>query len=235
MVVMDWSKRMALAGAALLVSGPAVLAADYSLLPPLPAEVAPVSFTSGWYIRGDVGYRFQEIGQANDIGTIYPSTSLTDAYMGGGGFGYKWQWLRLDVTGDYGGRSTLDGVTASGAQTFNGKLETYSVLFNAYADLGTWYGVTPYVGGGFGGARVALSDYTTVPAPPGPSTPGHTWNSAWAVMAGFSYNLSDNLLVDVGYRHIDMGKVRGGLDPNQVLINDLTGDEIRIGLRYNID
>jgi opacity protein-like surface antigen len=42
-------------------------------------------------------------------------------------------------------------------------------------------------------------------------------------------------LLDVGYRHIDMGKVRGGLDVNQTFIKNLTGDEIRIGLRCNID
>ncbi len=233
---MSWSKIVVLAGTALMLSGPAVMAADYPTLPPPETvEIAPVSFTSGWYIRGDFGYRFQDVGSANDVGTIYPNTSLEYAYMGGAGFGYKWQWLRVDATGDYGGRSNLDGSTASGGQSFNAKIETYSIMLNAYADLGTWWGFTPYIGGGFGGARVGEYWYNTSPSQPALVPPAHTWNFAWAAMAGFSYALSDNLLLDVGYRHIDMGQVRGGLDANQVFIDDLTGDEIRIGLRYNID
>jgi opacity protein-like surface antigen len=108
-------------------------------------------------------------------------------------------------------------------------------MFNGYADLGTWWGMTPYVGGGLGAARVATFWYTTIPVQPEAVPPAHSWHSAWAAMAGFSHNLTDNLLLDVGYRHIDLGKVRGGLDVNQTFIKNLTGDEIRIGLRYNID
>jgi opacity protein-like surface antigen len=233
---MSWSKTVVFAGTALMLSGPAVMAADYPTLPPLgPVEVAPVSFTSGWYIRGDIGYRFQDVGQADDVGTIYPNTSLDGAVMGGGGFGYKWQWLRMDATGDYAGRANLDGSTASGGMSFNSKLESYTIMLNAYADLGTWWGFTPYIGAGVGAARIGTYWYNTFPAQPASVPPAHTWNFAWAAMAGFSYALSDNLLLDIGYRHIDMGEVRGGLDANQVFIDNLTGDEIRIGLRYNID
>ena len=41
---------------------------------------------------------------------------------------------------------------ASGGCTGNyvGKLSSYDVLFNGYLDLGTWYGITPFVGVGAG-------------------------------------------------------------------------------------
>jgi opacity protein-like surface antigen len=227
-------RTFTLAGAALIVWQTAALAADMPGMPPLLPPEAPFVM-SGWYLRGDIGYRFQQVGGAVDVTTTYPNTSIDDAFVGGGGAGFKWQWLRLDVTGDYGGRSTISGSTTSGVQSFNGKLETYSVMLNAYADLGTWWGITPYVGGGVGKARISTYDYQTAPAQPALVPPAHSWNNAWAVMAGFSYGLTDHLAVDVGYRHIDMGKVLGGLNPNQTFMNDLTGDEIRIGLRYTIE
>jgi opacity protein-like surface antigen len=226
------------ASAALILSGSAALAADASfptMPPPMPAEIVPVSFASGWYIRGDVGYRFGQVGQAVDVAVTYPETSITEAYVAGGGAGYKWQWLRLDLTGDYGGRTTLSGSNAAGGQSFEANVETYSVMLNAYADLGTWWGFTPYIGGGVGKARIATSQFETSPPRRNPLAPAHRWNNAWAAMAGFTYNITDNLLVDVGYRHIDMGAMGGGLDVNQTFIDRLTADEIRVGLRYNID
>lgn len=227
-------RTLALAGTALVASQGAVLAADVpAYYPPEPASFERL--VSGWYIRGDVGYRFQQVGQGTDLAALYTTTSLEDMFVGGAGVGYTWKWLRVDVTGDYGGRPTLSGSTASGAQTFTADLETYSVMLNAYADLGTWWGITPYIGGGVGKARIAMSSYQTVPAQPALTPPAHTWNNAWAVMAGFGYNLTDNLILDVGYRHIDMGKVLGGLDVNNTFIDRLTGDEIRIGLRYTIE
>jgi opacity protein-like surface antigen len=237
---MGWSRTLVVTAAALMLSGTGVLAADmsdYQILP-LPAEESPTAvaqFVSGWYIRGDLGYRFHHVGEAFDLTTTYPDTSLTDAYVVGLGAGYKWKWLRVDVTGDYGGRSTLDASNASGSSTFTTKVNTYSVLFNAYVDLGTWWGITPYVGGGIGKARLSTLNYETVPASPLLVSPANRWNTAWAAMAGFSYNLSYNLLLDVGYRHIDMGDAAGGLNSNPSVTKDLSGDEIRIGLRYTID
>jgi opacity protein-like surface antigen len=227
--------KFALAAAALVASQAAAPAADMPAGFPADNGVAFTHFVSGWYVRADVGYRFQKVGEATDLGTIYANTAAEDMFMGGGGIGYAWRWFRLDLTGDYGGRSTLNGSTASGAQTFTALMETYSVMLNAYADLGTWWGITPYVGGGVGKARIATQDYETVPPQPAVVPPAHRWNNAWAVMAGFSYSLTDRLLFDVGYRHIDMGKVPGGLDVNQTFMNSLTGDEIRIGLRYTIE
>jgi opacity protein-like surface antigen len=203
-----------------------------------PAE-RPQYMTSGWYLRGDMAYRFQHIGESTtgDPTQVPAPTSAKqeNAFVFGLGAGIKQEWLRLDVTADYGWRSKYQAEYTGG--TFSGKIESFTVLANAYADLGTWYGITPYVGAGIGGADLIFSSYENPAATaPMPSTavPVSRWNLAWAVMAGLSYTVAPNILIDVGYRHIDMGDVNGG--PNeQLTVKKLTGDEIRIGFRYLLD
>jgi len=101
----------------------------------------------------------------------------TTNFTGGAGFGYRWNdWLRFDATWDYstgpgGSRQAtvvcpygLTGVSSGAGvplgylynttNTCNGSasLHQYNNTFlgNAYVDLGTYYGLTPYVGGGLG-------------------------------------------------------------------------------------
>lgn len=101
----------------------------------------------------------------------------TTNFTGGAGFGYRWNdWLRFDATWDYrtgpgGSRQAtvvcpygLTGVSSPAGvplgflydttNTCNGlaSLHQYDNAFlgNAYLDLGTYYGFTPYVGGGLG-------------------------------------------------------------------------------------
>jgi opacity protein-like surface antigen len=101
----------------------------------------------------------------------------TTNFTGGAGFGYRWNdWLRFDATWDYrtgpgGSRQAtvvcpygLTGVSSPGGvplgflydttNTCNGSASVRqndnAFLANAYFDLGTYYGFTPYVGGGLG-------------------------------------------------------------------------------------
>ncbi len=106
-------------------------------------------------------------------GTGWSTTNFT----GGAGFGYRWNdWLRFDATWDYrtgpgGTRQAsvvcpygLTGVSSSSGvplgylydttNTCNASagMHQYNNAFlgNAYFDLGTYYGFTPYIGGGLG-------------------------------------------------------------------------------------
>jgi opacity protein-like surface antigen len=202
--------------------------------------LSQVEGTYGWYLRGDVGYRFQRIGAASssDTAAVPAPTAgkLDNDFMGGYGIGYQWSWLRLDLTGDYGGRSKYAGTTATGA-TLTGQVETFTALLNGYVDLGTWAGLTPYVGAGIGGAHTIFSNYSNpaaVAPMPASATPEHRWNLAWAATGGVSYMIARDLLVDVSYRHIDMGDVRGG-PVGDLSLKHFTGDEVRVGLRYVLD
>jgi opacity protein-like surface antigen len=238
-VVMGWLRTSVVCGAVLAISGASALGADMPDYPslPMPKEKSfPVdSLISGWYLRGDVGYRFQRVGAASDLFTEYTTSSIKDTYVGAIGAGYKANWLRTDITGDYGWRTIYSGSTDSGANTVSAKIESFNILLNGYLDLGTWSGFTPYVGAGIGGAQVSTRNYETRPPQPTVAPQVARWNLAWAAMAGVSVNLTYNILLDIGYRHIDMGDVVGGSPPNELKIKKLTGDEVRVGLRFVLD
>ncbi len=204
-------KKFALAFAAavtLSISSGAANAAD---APPPVLQAPPVPWVelgSNWYLRGDFNYRMFDVA-----GTDGPE----DAGGLGLGVGYNFSsWLRGDLTLDYqfGSRfSVLDNPSVAGA-----KLWTSALMANAYADLGTWFGVTPYVGAGVGPSYNYLGGEGR-------------WNFSWALMAGAAYQLSPNLSADFGYRYADLGSAVA-LDGSLV---DVTAHEFRVGLRYKLD
>ena len=92
-------------------------------------------------------------------------------------------------------------------------------MANGYVDLGTYVGLTPYVGGGLGYTYVdwgSLGDTRALrrrrPArqrwSARPSTRAtQSWRFTYALMAGLAYDVSQNMKLDLGYRyrHIDGG------------------------------
>ena len=239
-------KFIVAAGALVLTLGSAQ-AADmrraYPARPLPPMMQAPPllvdEYASGWYLRGDIGYRMNKVDSVSNRGTRQVTASdLDNSWIVGAGAGYKWQWLRLDATTDYGIKANYSGNTASMRNDFTAKIDSFAVLANAYGDLGTWWGLTPYVGAGIGTARLSVSDFRQhfLAAVPAVST-NTQWNLAWALMAGVSYRVSGNYSIDLGYRHINLGDVQTGRDTygNQLTFKKLGGDEIRLGVRYMID
>jgi len=209
----------------------------YPALPlplPAPEELAPQieEFISGWYLRGDIGYRYQQVKSASDAANDYSDQSIHDPAVLGVGAGLKYKWFRTDVTADYGWRSEFSGTDASGTTTVTANVDSFTVMGNAYIDFGTWYGLTPYIGGGLGGAYVTMSSYQISTIASQTAAKYSRWNLAWAAMAGVSFALGYNSIIDVGYRHIEMGDVFGGPPNNPLTLNKLTGDEIRVGFRY---
>ena len=63
------------------------------------------------------------------------------------------------------------------------------------------------------------------------------WDFAWAAMGGLTFNLSPNLLMDVSYRYLNMGDAITPIasNNNQLTIRDMTAQEFRLGLRYNLN
>jgi opacity protein-like surface antigen len=202
------------------------------------------------------------------------SNSLSAAGIFDIGVGYQFNnWFRADVTGEYRGGSRLQSLflindptqpTAGNikqeADFYSGDFSSIVGLVNGYADLGTWSGVTPYVGAGVGFASNTLSglrDQSVVtlagslPGPAGGIAGDHTqWNLAWALMAGLSFDVTQNLKLDLGYRYLDIGKVSssqfsclngtgvgGGLTGCESSIQskgDVAFNDFRIGLRWMI-
>ena len=62
------------------------------------------------------------------------------------------------------------------------------------------------------------------------------WNFAFALMAGVSYNVTDHIILDLGYRYVNFGSFSGISSLSGELFNkQVTTQEIRLGLRYQID
>lgn len=231
------------AAAADLVEPPVVEA-------PPPVVAAPVA-AGGWYIRGDLDYHWSDFRGSDYItygpppGTgAFVSHKLDGAWSLGAGVGYKiTNYLRTDLTGDYFFKSSFHGSTegtCGGAPCVSSDRSAYNaflLLANAYVDLGTYHGITPYIGAGIGGAHVKWDDLRNTIA--GVTTVHHGasgWRFAYALMAGASYCLTHNLDLDLGYRftHINGGRmfdfapIAGpGYD------HGINVHEVRAGLRYS--
>ena len=152
-------KIFAIAGLAVIAPLGAARAADVPMsLPPL-VQKAPVfveEYQSGWYLRGDLGYRMNDLdGIAAVIGIRPSGTTIDDRFAIGGGGGYKSGWFRADVTIDYAWQASC----LRGHARLPHEGRTVTTLANLYLDLGTWYGITPYVGAGAGVAWNRTSDY----------------------------------------------------------------------------
>jgi opacity protein-like surface antigen len=239
------SKTVPAIGVLALMFGNAAHAADMGGYPPSAPPLlqsAPLlvdEFSSGWYLRGDVGYRMNNIDDVNNNGApVVLGSDLGKSWMIGAGVGYKWEWFRTDLTVDYGTKADFHGDSDIRLNDFSAKVDSVTGLLNVYGDLGTWYGLTPYIGVGAGFAHLQAANFNVASAPignDGDST--GKWNFAWAYMAGISYRVYGNYNIDLGYRHINMGDVASGRDPfgNQLTFKSLSSNEVRLGFRYVLD
>jgi opacity protein-like surface antigen len=232
-----------------LVSGAVIgmtsLANAADLLPPAPPmEPAPMIGPefNGWYLRGDVGIAVQTssvnlsvnpnplIGTPGDAFNSFYNPTMSASGLFDVGVGYQINnWLRTDATIEYRGGSHLQGVEQVGIPSLGYqnadfyRADTSSIigLINGYVDLGTWYGVTPFVGAGVGFSDNRLSGLTdaggfTYPGngagfPTGGYFSDHSQTElAWALMAGLDFNVTQNLKLELGYRYLDYGKFKSG-------------------------
>ncbi|MBR0694132.1 outer membrane protein [Bradyrhizobium lablabi] len=252
------------AAAASLMSSVA-FAADMPIAPP-PAYAPPiVDDFGGWYLRGDIGFsnqRVDHLSNALDVTTTssIQNLSFNTAGIFGLGVGYQFNnWFRADVTGEYRGNSQFYGTDqitfpgGVGADTYHATKNEWVVLGNIYADLGTWWGLTPFVGAGVGGARVSINGFTDTGitnigtgALPGLAFGDSVsrWNFAWAVHAGLAYRVSPNFTVELAYRYLDMGdgltgdlRTFDGLNSvvNPTTFNHLTSHDFKLGVRWYLD
>ncbi|MAZ84085.1 MAG: hypothetical protein CME90_10815 [Hoeflea sp.] len=241
------------------------LAAD--ALPPIveapyyepPVVYDTVSSASGWYLRGDVGYAWNQsrgvnFFQGGSAAAYVPfaSSKLRGGYSVGGGVGYKTSGrLRFDATLDYFGKTKFRGSTTgscgaavSCVSTDVAHFDAFSLLANAYVDLYTHGRFSFYAGAGLGGTRVNWGDLDNTSCDAGnPAncdvTVRHRGNASWrftyALMAGATININCALDADVGYRYRN---VQGGKMFNYASNGGPGYDrgfhshEVRGGLRY---
>lgn len=203
-----------------------------------PPRVRPIDISSGWYVRGDIGYAWGRVGSAESTPpfTGPSSSSVGNGVTGDVGVGYKSGMLRTDVTLDYLAPLKYQGTVAAPGDV-SAKMSAWSALFNGYLDLGTWYRATPYIGGGVGAARVTVSDYASTAAPPfAAGLSNAQWNFAWAGMAGIGYAVSPNVIADLGYRYINYGNAKSAADAfGSTTLKNVAAHEVRVGIRWSFD
>ena len=221
------------------LSGTGAQAADMSRSWPLPEiDREPVltatEFVSGWYLRGDLGYRYNRIGSIEGPAAI-TDTRMDNVFAVGGGVGYKYDWLRADATLDYGLRARAHGDAGSVSSVYSAKIDAVTALANVYLDLGNWAGFTPYIGAGAGASRLNVTEFRNGTAAAFPPT--DTWRFSWAWMAGASYQFMPNLALDVGYRHLKLGDAVSASDSTgrATTFKNIWAQEIRVGFRLLID
>ena len=246
----------------------------------LPPEIVPHVSAGGWYIRGDIGYSSSSFDedqfgagtrffQGPSLTGIVVNQDIDDTLSLRGGIGYQVNdYLRVDTTLEYFREASVSGesratFSAPGPVQCNfaaaGELCNFSdstgydattLLANAYVDLGTISGITPYVGAGIGGAHVTYDPLFNTQNCVTPATCGvdgrrdrhageDQWRFAWAVHAGASYDINCRLKADAGYTftRIEGGKAfafteASGFVGTQGFDNGIDVHTGRVGLRY---
>ena len=166
----------------------------------------------GWYLRGDIGYSNQQVDEPRQRALRRLRRSVDNVYKDfdgapffGAGIGYRWNnWFRTDVTGEYRSKSDFDGLdyrdagrsaTRSSRTTTRPRSPSGWRSLNGYVDVGTWHGITPFVGAGVGAANVKISDFTDVGSRPVDSVAfgddHDEWNFAWALYAGLGFEVTE--------------------------------------------
>jgi opacity protein-like surface antigen len=270
-------KYIIAAGAASLLSS-AAFAADMPIMAP---AYAPVEEFGGWYLRGDIGFSNQQVKDMRlsdptryqGLTSFNQTTDFNTAGIYQLGVGYQFNsWFRADITGQYRGSANFKGVDlisfpwgggiANGADTYNADKSELLFLANVYADLGTWWCVTPFIGAGIGAARVSISgltdsgitnaNFTTlgVPVVSGPpvmslatAASGSQWNFAWALHAGLAYRVTPNVTLELAYSYVNLGDgvtgvastFDGSAGGHVFKFNNITSNDVMLGVRWNLD
>jgi opacity protein-like surface antigen len=155
------------------------------------------------------------------------------------------------VTGEWRGKANfhgLDIVNVPGNQypdEYHGSKSEALFLANVYADLGTWWCLTPFVGVGIGTSLNTISSFTDTNVPLASVAYGMSasqWNFAWAAHAGVAYRVNNNFTVELAYRYVDLGNARSGdlvnyfggnTIYNPMEFRTITSQDLRIGVRWN--
>jgi len=221
-----------------------------------------------WSGEGDASYRTYDAGTGTYGSVPFNGDRFGEPLSASLGLGYQLNdMVRADLTGDYFGRrfegdSTValpcagEGAGTTCAVGTNADVTAYGLMANGYVDLGTLAGFTPYLGAGLGATNLRFSGVSQTSAcidslgvcSGGPSATASydgydSWRFTYALMAGVSYDVTDRLKLDLGYRysHIGSGEIFGfgaeslaGASGAKGLDDGLGRHELRAGLRLSI-
>ncbi|ESW66444.1 MULTISPECIES: outer membrane protein [unclassified Mesorhizobium] len=240
---------LALAAVILMPLTPA-LGADYD--PPVYVDQAPdyvpVEVGSGWYLRGDVSYLVQKSFKDKDFAFTPASfDEKEDPIFASIGFGYHFNdYLRADLNVGYLPGNKIDVGYNDGTTVASATLKNYafSGILNGYVDLGTYVGITPYLGAGVGvvqSKRRLSASYFTDNADPTDDFVRHDnktqYSFAYTLNAGLAYQVSKNVSVDLGYQYFsapDAEYVTAESLTSFPIRKGINNHQVKVGLRYDL-
>jgi len=248
-----------------------------------PAEEERVTFATNWYLRGDLGVA-QDVQIGIGSATLPRGGGFPNTWSFGLGAGYKFnEWMRADMTLDwraprsYNSNTTAITCTVGWApikdlagniigetpitdtcrDMYRARVNNTTLLLNVYADLGTWWGLTPYIGAGVGVnyvyQKASQNWYMSNGVPyqvttPDAVNPAQTWyynfdqarsltsmQFAYALMAGAAYAVTPNFTIDVGARWLHLGTLTSYSAFTGATQKVNNAKELRIGFRYYPD
>jgi opacity protein-like surface antigen len=193
------------------------------------------------------------------------NTTVSPVGMIDAGAGYQFNgWFRADATLEYRAGADLHsrhaatdpasptfGGPAEYADFYRGGVASIVGLVNGYANPGTWYRLSPFLGAGVGFADNRTSGVTdqTSFGPAGYANGSRT-SFACALMAGVDYDVTPSLKLELGYRYLNYGSITtggsncagsfstphcsGGVANTISSRNRLASSDFRLGLVYFI-
>ena len=176
--------------------------------------------------ESDGEYRYATTDNYGDPlleGQHYNSFKTDSAFYAGGGLGYRLNdFARFDVTADYfssdlrGSSNCVGFASSTCSYDDHSSVDIWTVMANAYVDFYRSGRFSTYVGAGAGGAYVNYSDLKNKYSCWDPSifaadnqlcdnTYTHAGYSKWrfaaSLMAGATYDITDHLKFDAGYKY----------------------------------
>lgn len=214
---------------------------------------------SGFYLRGDIGFSNQKVERLSNsldaLGTIEKvNLGFAGAPLAGIGAGYQVnRWFRADVTGEYRSAASFTGLEryrdatlplGYGTDEYTATKSDLVVLANGYVDLGTYYGVTPFVGAGVGAARTTIDNFrdtNVVTQGLAYAKSGIKTNFAWALHAGLGYDITPSFKVELAYRYLNLGDAKTGTaytyagqcgTCESLTFKNVESHDVKLGLRW---
>lgn len=128
-----------------------------------------------------------------------------------------------------------DDIYSHNLNLFSHELKSQSLMFNGYYDFKNKSKFTPYISAGVGMTHVK-NDYHFITAPEyGFSKTDH--NFTWSAGFGTTYNVTDNVALDLSYRYVNAGKLEfsgtlfdGSSEKTHFKLNS---QDYSLGIRYN--
>ncbi len=203
----------------------------------------------GVYVGIKGGYEYMDhtkggVSTTNAQNATNESWSDKNGYTVGGAVGYNFAGMGLPVRAEaeylYHNQfkyNAVNGTAAGSTGEFTSKIDIHTVFANFYYDIKTNTAFTPYVGAGLGVAWIKQKVSSTFTGWTTGTDDGNydSTNFAWNVGAGVGYALSDNVVLDLGYRYTNFGdakSVSNAANSVNFHAKDLNSHEALLGLRY---